>query len=106
MSPIKLDLRTALHDIPDDIEPSDACLYTAPCIIGRMMTPEQRLAIADEDLDSSFVSTLIAAKVLIVPEEQIEDFSALQNANDRAARGDDYGDALLEVVAQLKEKYK
>lgn len=100
MTPIKIDLRTALASIPDDITPSAHCTYTAPCIIGRMMTPEERRRVATTLGDGASIHRVIANGLVEVPVDQTGDIEELQRLNDCQCH-----DGLTEAVARLKEKY-
>jgi hypothetical protein len=105
---IELDMRRDLAKVSRETTSQPGrmatCTYTGPCAIGAMMTPKDRRRLARLGYDSKRIGSLIAGrydvtKAISVPDDQIDDFEALQRAFDRNA---DRFDAKL---AELKEKY-
>jgi hypothetical protein len=103
---ISLDLRTGLQMIPDDVEASadgQTCKYTTPCVVGLMMTPDQRTALAAAGGDTKSIAHLMRGDACLrveVPTEQQDDMERLQDLYD-----DGCTDILRGLVATLKEKY-
>ena len=60
------------------------CMYTAPCIIGALMTPKERRVIAGHGHDCSSVRRLSDLSLVSIAEDQEEDAELLQNAFDVA----------------------
>jgi len=102
--PIRLDMacdlpkvRQSLSLITDNMA---QCLYSSPCAVGVMMTPDQRQQLVDSGDDIISIDTLIEAKQVVVPEGQQNDFQRLQSAFDRADLS-----GFTELLAELESKY-
>ena len=110
---IALDLRKHLALVPDDVEaaaPGTPCKYTMPCVIGMMMTPEQRETLRAAQLDEGSIPYLMGDKAqhlgeppikVEVPDDQHAEFERLQELFDARQTA-----ALRALVSQLKEKYR
>ena len=79
------------------------CLYTAPCVIGAMLTPEQRLAIKDAGYDGEPIGALVEVGVVLAPAEQIEDIERLQIAFDKI-EPEDFKDTVRALLAKYADR--
>lgn len=76
-------------------------MYTAPCIIGTLLSLEERQLIVDRDLDES--SFDLVSKYILIPSEQVDDAVALQEVFDTP---EDYSNEVFEEYAcQIMNKY-
>jgi hypothetical protein len=76
---IKIDLK----NLPKDPPPLElgACLYSAPCIIGSLMTEEERQLLKQRSLDGTGVEFLVDS-LLDLPVDQYELATRLQSSFD------------------------
>lgn len=88
MEPIKIDLRDMTQEMVDkaieaikDEMVEDPNHYTYPCIIGSLMSPEDRATIP-VDLNHKHVSLLILRSIITLPEGQDEWAGQIQDAFD------------------------
>lgn len=83
---IELDLRTGIPEVRKQLDglvkKIGACRYTAPCVIGAMMTPAERCRLRVNGDNESNIGWLITDGKVAVPSGQKDDFSALQMAFD------------------------
>lgn len=97
---IKINLLTDLAKIPDDVEATGKCAYTAPCVVGMMMSQSERKQLEEADLDSAPIYTLIHDQTVEIPDGQEGELRQLQRLFDRNRT-----DELRAMVKALKEKY-
>lgn len=98
--PIKINLNEALKLIPDDVEAEGRCAYSAPCVIGMMMSEADRKRLVNAELDSSPIYSLMQSDIVDAPEDQEGELRQLQRLFDRKQTED-----LRSMVKVLKEKY-
>lgn len=56
------------------------CKYSGPCAIGVMLTPKQKEYIECGEFKAIY--SLLLAKIIVAPKEQIDDIRQLQQAHD------------------------
>lgn len=101
MNPIKLDLRTGLPKARRQFKkllrllPRRQCDYAAPCVIGAMMSPAERKAVA-----GLYIGALAASEEVRLAPGQKSDFLTLQRAYDSGNEVD-----FLETFEALEAKY-
>lgn len=98
--PIKINLNEALKLIPDNVEASGRCAYSAPCVIGMMMSEADRKRIVNAELDASPIYSLMQQDIVDAPEDQEGELRQLQRLFDRSNT-----EGLQDYVKTLKEKY-
>jgi hypothetical protein len=59
-----------------------SCWYSAPCVIGAMMEPNDRIWLSGQHWDDTAIGELDANEIVEIPEGQFEDIKALQKAFD------------------------
>ncbi len=96
---IRIDLSTAIKSIPDDIVATAQNEYTAPCVIGMMMTPEEREELRPRN-NKNIINLIQRDFVQAGSPQQERDLRDLQRLFDRGAT-----DALRDRVKTLKEIY-
>lgn len=93
------------------VERSAACspIYAGPCAVGVCMT-EQEQAFCDNRSEYS-ISSLMNDEIVIVPDNEYEDFSTLQMRHDAACIGIDHENYPVrlsdfeEFLVSLEQKY-
>lgn len=91
---ISLDSLTQQH-VNQCADQIGTCVYGAPCIIGTLMTPDQQDEIPTLNLDDESIDYLVKEGVVVMPESQIAEAKALQDAFDQ-----NNADALKELLAK------
>ncbi len=105
---IQLDMRTGLPKaraaLPDVLNAQMLlrCDYTAPCVVGAMLTPQERITLEYKmfNEDGYDIGSFIRAGDVQIPKGQKADFVALQEAFD----GGDQG-KLVRKLEALEVKY-
>lgn len=103
--PIHLDLRdlTDAH-LAEALPHIAACRYSAPCIIGSLLTPEQRTLldnVTPHNIDN--VDSLVAKGFITFPEGQLELATSLQDFFDTDVDPEDFVAKFHRTVAKAKE---
>lgn len=96
---IRIDLPTAIHAIPDDVEATGQCSYIAPCVVGMMMTQSERNALDDAGKDGLSITGLVLDSKM-VSTDHVVDLQSLQHAFDMADTK-----RLRAKVAELKARF-
>ena len=104
---IHIDLRRDLAKAaPNLLTQNESCLYSAPCAIGAMMTPDERQSLVLDDRDGGAIDYLLKGHpnctdpAVEAPVDQLDDITNLQIAFD-SGNSATYAD----LHAQLTEKY-
>lgn len=98
---ISLDLKN-LPAIPPDLT-LGACKYNAPCIIGSLMTVEERQKLVDENHNISRIMTLVEDGVIYFPRGQANLAYKLQRAFDDGDTNPlGYQKTYIEVLTELE----
>lgn len=103
--PIKIDLRdlTPTH-LEQCLPHIAACNYQAPCVIGTLLTPEQRLTMDKADpIQSDNVANLVAKGFMEFPEGQLELATSLQDFFDTDVEPEDFAVMFDRIVRKAKE---
>jgi hypothetical protein len=83
---------------------TQACDYTAPCVIGAMVNPKKRRQLQDAenlfDTNDSMVGTLLNKGLLRAPREQHRDLTTLQSSFDSGDRAH-----FERTLASIEKKY-
>jgi hypothetical protein len=89
---INIDLNNLTPEIMARVKPNlGKCKYTAPCIIGALMTPDERKELEDLQLNGTGIGSLVGPEVysedfcpdrVSIPQDQFDDAKLLQKAFD------------------------
>lgn len=99
---IKLDLRNLTQAHIEEARPNEGrCSYSSPCIIGALMTPEERASLATSDFDLEDITHLVANGIMtFTTPEQAEQARTIQFAFDCLSR-DEINRALKAINPEL-----
>lgn len=101
---VQLDLRRDLPKVREQwravSEALGQCHYTAPCVVGAMVPKSKRGTLEEDRCFSLPIGILIANGRVVVPDDQRDDFTWLQNAFDKGDL-----DRFERTLAAVEQKY-